>query len=163
MRIEEDYVANGKKYHVIYSDADSFEHLPQEKITQHYGVCFYGEKIVVCWHGEKKEWTLPGGKVEAGESLEQTLLREVAEETNMSVISSTPIGYQEVFREDGTSVIQLRSVCVVEPMGEFVADKDGSITKIKCIDAKEWSEYVHWGDVGKRILERALETRNTVN
>lgn len=159
MRIEEDYIANGKKYHVVYSDTDSFEHLPQEKITQHYGVCFYGEKIVVCWHGKKEEWTLPGGKVESGESLEQTLFREVAEETNMSVISHTPIGYQEVFREDGTSVIQLRSVCVVEPIGEFVADKDGSITEIKCIDAKEWNEYIYWGDVGKRILERAREIK----
>lgn len=159
MRIEEDYIANGKKYHVVYNDVDSFEHLPQEKITQHYGVCFYGEKIVVCWHGKKEEWTLPGGKVEAGESLEQTLLREVAEETNMSVISHAPIGYQEVFREDGTSVIQLRSVCTVEPIGGFVADKDGSITKIEYIDAKDWNDYIHWGDVGKRILERAQEIK----
>ncbi|MEK9157334.1 MAG: NUDIX domain-containing protein [Patescibacteria group bacterium] len=159
MRIEEDYIAHGKKYHVAYNDVDSFGHLPQEKITQHYGVCYLGNEIVICWHEKKKEWSLPGGKREPGEDIEGTLRREVEEETNMRVVSHKPIGYQEVFSEDGASIIQLRSFCIVEPLGEFVSDPAGHVTAIKCIHPSKFNEYIDWGTIGDRIIERAEETR----
>jgi mutator protein MutT len=38
------------------------------------------------------KWDIPGGKNESGETLEQTLLREVKEETSLDVVIEEPFG-----------------------------------------------------------------------
>jgi 8-oxo-dGTP diphosphatase len=45
-------------------------------------------------------WTLPGGVVEAGETLTEALLREVAEETGMTVEPVALAGHREVVVRD---------------------------------------------------------------
>ena len=35
------------EYIFEYSDADSFENLDYERVRQAYGVCFYGDKMVI--------------------------------------------------------------------------------------------------------------------
>jgi 8-oxo-dGTP diphosphatase len=50
-------------------------------------------------------WTLPGGVVEAGETLTEALKREVAEETGMAVEPVALAGHREVVvRDDGGRV-----------------------------------------------------------
>ena len=50
-------------------------------------------------------WTLPGGVVEAGETLTEALIREVAEETGMTVEPVALAGHREVVvRDDGGRV-----------------------------------------------------------
>jgi ADP-ribose pyrophosphatase YjhB (NUDIX family) len=46
-------------------------------------------------------WTLPGGVVEAGETLCEALVREVAEETGMTIEPVTLAGHREVVLRDG--------------------------------------------------------------
>ncbi len=142
---------------VIYNDTDSFSELPVEQIGQHYGVCFYGDRIVVGWDEKAGLWSLIGGTVEKGEDINETLVREVKEESNMRVIEHHPIGFQKLIKADGSFVYQLRSFCIVEPIAEFEGDPAGNVTKIALIDPKDWDQYISWGSVGKRILERALE------
>jgi len=157
MEIEDDIAYDGKSFHIVYRDADNFDDLPKELVQQRYGVCFYGAKIVVGWHPRGGQWSLLGGKVELGETFDEALEREVIEESNMRVLQHSPIGFQKVIKQDGGFVYQLRSRCIVEPIGEFVSDPSGGVTAIKYIDVSEWDEYVHWGAVGRRILERALK------
>ncbi|WP_332700444.1 NUDIX hydrolase [Devosia sp.] len=46
-------------------------------------------------------WTLPGGRIEAGETIEQCAVREVAEEVGLVIRNPRPVLVQELGR-DGT-------------------------------------------------------------
>lgn len=149
---------SGVDYIFEYSDADSFDNLPKEKCTQVYGVCFSDDQIVIGYGGKKQAWGLIGGTIEEGETFEETFKREIVEESNMEVRSSLPIGYQKVTdTRDNNFVYQLRYVCKVKPIGPFVKDPADSITEIKLIDPKDYKQYFDWGNIGERIISRALE------
>ena len=149
---------NGVEYIFEYSDSDSFDHLDKTKCTQTYGVCFYDGKIVIGFGGKKKAWGLIGGTIEPGETFEESLKREIQEESNMEVLSCLPIGYQKfIDTRDNSFGYQLRYACTVKPYGPFISDPAESITEIKLIDIKDYKRYFDWGVVGDRIMERALE------
>lgn len=156
--IESSMTVVGKTSRVIYHDTDSFDGLDKSKVTQAYGVCFYGDKLVIGFGGKKNNWGLVGGTIEKGETFEDTLRREIIEESNMEILKFHPIGYQEVFHNEAYK-IQLRYACIVNPIGPFVKDPAGSVTEIKLIDPKEYKKYFNWGVVGDRIMERALELK----
>lgn len=146
---------SGRKLSVIYHDIDSADELEGRKVSGVHAYCFYGEKLVIVYAENKKRWTPAGGGVEEGESFEQAVIREVREETNMKVLSQRLIGFQDVFEPEKV-VTQTRSVCIVEPYGDFVSDPDGDITEIKLIDTRDYKKYFDWGVVGDHIMERAL-------
>jgi len=144
-----------------YEDVDSFEQLEYSKCFQTYGVCFCNGKLVVAhghYGGKQKDWGLIGGRIEEGEALEETLHREVKEESNMKILSIKPIGYQKaVNTKDGSFNYQLRYACTVVPFGPFVSDPAGAIDEIKLIEPRDYKKYFDWGKIGDRIMERAFE------
>lgn len=144
---------DGKIYKLVWHDCDSFDEIKGKNLQQSYGVCFYNSKLVITrgFGG----WNLVGGHIEKGESPEEALVREAVEESNMRVLKQIPIGYQTVTSPDGTVDYQLRSFCIVEPIGKFVSDPAGSVTEIKLIDPKDYKNYFNWGKIGDRIMERA--------
>jgi len=151
---------SGVAYRLEYHDANSFDGLDYSKCRQVYGVCFCGEKMVIGFGGQKLGWGLIGGTVEAGETFEQTLAREIREESNMKVLACLPIGYQKVVDpRDNSHIYQLRYACTVEPLGPFVADPAGGVTEIKLIEPAEYRKYFDWGEIGERIVVRALELK----
>ncbi len=156
--------ASGVKYIFEYEDADSFKHLDPKDCTQAYGVAFCGDKIVIGFGGNKNGWGLIGGTIERGETLEQTLAREIKEESNMEVLSSLPVGYQKVTdTRDGKHYFQLRYVCTVRPYGPFIGDPARGIKEIKLINPTEYKKYFDWGAIGERIISRAMELRSKLN
>ena len=163
MTITEKYQGkSGVEYLFEYSETDDFAGLDQTKCRQAYGVCFYNNQMVIGWGGQKQNWGLIGGTIEEGETFEQTLKREIQEESNMEVLRARPIGYQKVTdTRDGSQFYQLRYVCAVQPYGPFVSDPAGSITEIKLIDPKDYKQYFDWGQIGERIINRALELKET--
>ncbi|MFA5942120.1 MAG: NUDIX domain-containing protein [Candidatus Paceibacterota bacterium] len=144
----------------VYRDIDSPEELNGEKIKGVHAYCFCGDKLVVVYAEEKKSWGPPGGGVEPRETFEEAVVREVFEETNMRVLKQKVFGYLEAFEPDRT--LQTRSVCIVEPIGEFVSDPDGDVTEIKLIDPKDIKQYFDWGEDGERYIERALALKETL-
>jgi 8-oxo-dGTP diphosphatase len=52
------------------------------------------------------EWVLPGGRVEAGERIDQAMRREVREETGLAVVDARPIERYEV-RSTGAEEFRL--------------------------------------------------------
>lgn len=159
MSIIESYMdRSGVEYIFEYFDADSFDHLDYKLCRQVYGVCFYNDQMVIGYGGKKQNWGLIGGTIEKGEIFEQTLKREIQEESNMEVLKCQPIGYQKMTdTRDNSFVYQLRYVCTIRPYGPFVIDPAGSITEIKIINPKDCNQYFNWGKIGQRIIDRALE------
>ena len=140
----------------VYQDLDSIEEIRDKKVNGVHAYCFCNHKLVLVYDGKKGTWTPAGGGTEIGESVEDTVVREVKEETNMKVLKQQIIGYQEIFEPNKISV-QTRSICIVEPYGPFVSDPDGDITEIKLIDPKDYKQYFDWGEIGDYIMQRALE------
>lgn len=147
-----------KEYKLVWHDTDNFDEIKDKDLQQSYGVCFYNQKLLIVNNNGK--WGLTGGHIEKGETPEVALEREVIEESNMRVLKHSPIGYQEVIKPDETSDFQLRSFCIVEPIGQFVSDPAGSVTEIQLIDPKDYKNYFNWGKIGDRIMERAMELLN---
>ncbi len=148
---------DGSETEITYIDTQSFDSLECDKVRQAYGVCFLNGQMLIVFNRKRKAWGLVGGSLEVGETYEECLKREVEEEANMQVLNFQPIGYQKVDIPAKGFIYQLRYVCIIEPLGPFVADPDGSITEIKLIDPTTYKEYFDWGDIGHHIITKAIE------
>jgi 8-oxo-dGTP pyrophosphatase MutT (NUDIX family) len=70
-------------------------------------------------------WTLPKGTPEAGESREQTAIREVGEETGLTVRIVRPIGeIKYTFVRNGTRFSKTVHYYLMEPTGGDLGDHD---------------------------------------
>ncbi len=117
--------------------------------------------MVIVGHGKDNNWTPPGGAIEKGETYEQASIREIKEESNMKVLHQECIGYQDIEIPGEDKIVrQFRMFCIVKPYGEFESDPDGDILEIKLIDPKDYKEYIKWGEIGDRLIKRALEMKN---
>src|SRR3989344_4386097 len=147
--------ADGPVRDLVYVDIDRTEELGGRNVQAAHAYCFCNGKLVLVHH-TSHGLQPPGGGTEEGEITEETVAREVQEETNMRVLSQRLLGLQDIYNPDGM-ITQTRSVCLVEPIGEFEKDPDGDITEIKLIDPKDYKQYFDWGEVGDHIMRRALE------
>jgi len=150
---------SGQVLGVEYKDIDSTDELGGRKVAAVHAYCFHGDKLVIVYSEGKGYWSAPGGGTEEGESVEESTIREILEETNMRVLKYQLLGFQDIYEPGGVKT-QTRAVCIVEPVGPFVADGDtegGDVTEIKSIDPADIKEYFDWGEVGEHVLARALE------
>ena len=145
---------------IYYENLDPNQNLENKILQTACGYCFYGNKMVLAKH-HKHGWMPPGGHIEEGQTIEETVIREVQEESNMKVLHQELIGYQDIYEPGGT-IRQTRSFCIVEPYGDFVSDPGEDITEIKLIDPKDYKKYFDWGEIGDRIMERALELKENL-
>jgi len=154
---------SGQTLQTIYRDIESLDELNGKKVKGVHGFCFCGDKLLIVYSESKGYWTPPGGGVEQDETVEEAVVREVQEETNMRVLKQKVIGYIEISEPQGI-VTQVRTMCIVEPIGPFTADADpeGDVTEIKLIDPKDIKQYFDWGEVGDHILVRALEIKSSL-
>ena len=146
----------GDVFDVVYREDDPLKDLDGKVLHGVHGFCFYGDKMVLVYNEAKGSWSPPGGGIEAGETPDTALAREILEETNMKVLNRQLIGYQDIYEPDRI-VRQVRTFCVVEPFGDFVSDPDGDITAITLIDPSEYKQYFDWNEIGGRIMKRANE------
>ena len=162
MKLSEETIGdNGVKYLIEYCDADNFTDLIEDKWHQIYAVCFIGDEMLIANEPEGRGWGLIGGRKDEGETFEQTLRREVQEESNMEILSYLPVGYRKIINtETGNYLIQLRYAAKVQPYGDFVSDPAGVVTEIKLIDPTTYKLYFDWGPSGDRIIERAIQLKD---
>jgi len=161
--ITQEYIgASGVKYLFEYEEVDSFSHLLQERVKQCYGVCFCGDKFLIVNNVDRPGYfALIGGSVEEGEHPDDTLIREIKEESNMKVLHYQPIGYQKVVDTRGIQepFYQLRYFCIAEPYGPFESDPAGKVTEVVMTDYENYKKYFDWGEIGEAIIQKALRLK----
>lgn len=103
----------------------------------------------------EKEFNLPGGHTEPGETTEQTIAREMIEECNMRVIEWQPLGYQHLTEPDGKQIFQFRVYAKLEKIGKFVNDPGCGVIKNTMVDLSQVNSLIKYGEIGERMVKLA--------
>jgi 8-oxo-dGTP diphosphatase len=86
-------------------------------------------------------WAVPGGRVESGETVEQTIVREVKEETGLDVAVVTKIGeYHEQGVQDGVEYDYYPACFLVNVVGGEIKKQESEIEEIKLFSLNEIPE-----------------------
>lgn len=126
--------------------------VPDLKWKQVHAICNFNGKVVLVYLEKLGLHHLPGGHVEAGEDLEATLRRELAEETGGIVIEWEPIGYQIRTNSNNETSNQLRVYAKVANVQSQTIDIDGSLVPAKFVGIDEMLESLGWKNpIGERI------------
>ena len=92
-------------------------------------------------------WALPGGRVDLGETVEQTIVREVKEETGLDVEVVSKIGeYHEQGVQDGIEYDYYPACFLVKSVGGEIRKQESEIEEIKLFnlnDIPETLAFVH--------------------
>jgi 8-oxo-dGTP diphosphatase len=72
------------------------------------------------------EWSVPGGRVEAGELLAEAVVRELAEETGLEGVCGELVGWVERVGDDHHFVIMDFAVQLLDPTAQPVAGDDAA-------------------------------------
>jgi len=85
----------------------------------------------------KGYWALPGGRMEPGETVEQTVVREVKEETGLDVAIVDKIGeYVEKGVKDDVDYEYYPTCFVVKPVGGEIKRQESEIQEIQLFSLK---------------------------
>ena len=106
----------------------------------------------------KGYWALPGGRVDTGETVEQTVVREVKEETGLHVKIVRKIGeYHESGVQDGIEYDYYPACFLVKPVGGKVKRQKREIEEIRLVDPKEIPERLAFEHT--RMIQDYIRTR----
>jgi 8-oxo-dGTP diphosphatase len=97
-------------------------------------VCVYDDALLLVRRGRGPaagEWSIPGGRVNSGETLHEAVVRETAEETALEVVVDRFLGWVERIGEPGAEepyhfVILDFAVTVLDPAQGPVAGDDAA-------------------------------------
>lgn len=126
------------------------------EIRQRYCFIFTIDRQVVVVAKEDKKWQFPGGHPKENESWQETLSREIKEETGLDVSSSTEniakLGYYLI--EDGSEqYLQERYILILghytedlelEPSEQAEEEEKSKIKYVRTVPISEIEDYVPW-------------------
>lgn len=115
-------------------------------------------EVVLCGRRAESLWALPKGTPEPGESLAQTAVREVSEETGLGVVIVADLGTIEYeFQRPGVRYEKTVHHYLMRPDGTgSVTAHDEEYDRVEWFDAGEALRRLTFANEA-RVVERALE------
>lgn len=86
---------------------------PQMPLTSCHALIRSGDRVLLVKRARppfEGYWSLPGGSVELGETVEQALHREIGEETSLQVESLRFLGYADAIEWDADGKVRLHYI-----------------------------------------------------
>lgn len=150
------FIYNGKEVFAEWFDIPSVSEMPDLPWKQVYAVGNLDGKVPVVFYADG-HFALPGGGTEQGETVEQTITREVKEEINCKVVSWIPLGYQKNSIDGVHDGYQLRVYAKLEKIDEFTSDPGGKVIGYKLINLSDLSKTIKWGKMSDHLQELAQQ------
>ncbi|MFN2520873.1 MAG: NUDIX hydrolase [Candidatus Limnocylindria bacterium] len=127
------------------------------------GVVFRGglDALEVALAGRRSDgsWVFPKGTPDGDESIEETALREVEEETGLKVRITAPLGTMEYwFAAAGERVHKFVHFYLMEPVGGDVSLHDHEYDEVRWVPVAEARRMLSF-DTYREVLDRALAAR----
>lgn len=99
-----------------------------------------GEDILLLYTQKYRDYSLPGGGIDDGESLEDGLIRELQEETGaLDIQVLAPFGRYEEFRpwyREGANVVHMDSFCYVCRIDTSLGERGLGETRLEAHEIK---------------------------
>ncbi len=112
--------------------------------------------IAVCGRLKTGLWALPKGTPDNGETLEETALREVREETGLSVEIAAPLGHIEYwFTRDSERIHKRVYFYLMRPCGGSFDDHDPEFDVVRWVSAVEARDTLTYPSE-REVLQRAM-------
>lgn len=115
------------------------------------------ESRVVVIDRQKKDWpgvTFPGGHVEEGESFAGAVIREVKEETGLTIFSPTLCGIKDWYEDGARYVVLLYRATRFE--GELTSSSEGKVWWEELDNLKNLKLSIDMNDMLRIFLEEEL-------
>lgn len=108
--------------------------MKMKRVDVVYALIMHEGKVLMVQNKRHNNWSLPGGGVEKGETLEQAMIREVYEETGLNVEVGHLVAVNEAFRKrEGNHVLFFTFLANVIG-GQLEIQDTGGIAEV------EWKE-----------------------
>ena len=113
-------------------------------------------EVVIAGRDSDRAWVFPKGTPDPGETIEQTALREVREETGLDVEIVRTIGTMEYwFAVPGERVHKIVHFFLMRPLGGDVSRHDREYDDVRWVPASEARRMLTY-DTYRDMLDRAV-------
>lgn len=118
----------------------------------------HGAEILLCGRSAERLWALPKGTPEPGESLDETAIREVSEETGLDVEIVADLGtieYEFSRPHRGIRIEKTVQHYLMRPTGGSVSEHDSEYDRVEWFLAREALRVMTYRNEAQ-VVERAL-------
>jgi len=120
-------------------------------------------EVLICGRDVPSIWALPKGTPNPGETMEQTALREVEEETGLQVAVTGQIGHIEYsFHRpgDGAPCDKVVHYFLMKPTGGDTARHDAEFDRVEWMEARRAQHRLTYANEA-RLVEKAVSMAET--